>query len=253
MDALESMIGLRGKVAFVTGAASGIGKGIAAVLADAGATIIVLDRDLPAAEAVAADLGNGASAQFLDVTDEACVGTAIAALVERFGAPWLLVNCAGVQDRVRLLDSTAADWDRNYQVNLRGALFCLRDVAKAMIAAGAGGRIVNITSLAATTPVMAGLSAYSASKHGMLALTRSAALELLDHGITVNSVQPSAVGTAGARNASGPAPSGRITQEPPLGRVTTADIAGAVLYFASALAGRTTGQTLAVDAGYLLG
>lgn len=253
MTGLQDMMGLAGKVALVTGGASGIGEGIARVLAEAGARVIVLDRNLPGAETVAASLGGGAVARALDVADEAAVTASLADVVGQFGAPWLLVNCAGVQDRVALLDGTAADWDRNYEVNLRGAFFCLREVARAMIAGGVPGRIVNITSVAATAPTMIGLSAYSASKHGMLGLTRSAALELAEHGITVNSVQPGGVITPGALASNGPAPSGRASEEPPLGRVVPEQIAGAVLYFASALAARTTGQTLAVDAGYQLG
>lgn len=253
MSGTDPMIGLAGKVAFVTGGASGIGKGISEILAEAGARIVVLDRDLKGGEAVAADLGGGAIARSLDIRNEASVTAAIAALVAEVGAPWLLVNCAGVQNRVSLLEGTSADWDRNYEVNLRGAFFCLREAARAMIAAGGGGRIVNITSLAATAPVMAGLSAYAATKHGLLGLTRSAALELLEHRITVNSVQPGPVPTPGAKNAAGPAPSGRITQPPIMGRISAEEIGGAVLYFASALAGRTTGQTLVVDGGYLLG
>lgn len=253
MNAVEQMMGLSGKVALVTGGASGIGAGIAGVLADAGARVVVLDRNGAGARAVAEDLPGGALAREIDIADEAAVTAAIAALVAELGAPWLLVNCAGVQDRVALLDGTAADWDRNYEVNLRGAFFCLREVAKAMIAAGVKGRVVNITSVAATAPIMVGLSAYAASKHGLLGLTRSAAMELLEHGITVNSVQPGGVMTPGAMNAKGPAGSGRAAQMPVMGHVTPPEIGGAVLYFASQLAGRTTGQTLAVDGGYLIG
>lgn len=252
MSALESMIGLTGKVALVTGGASGIGEGIAQVLAGAGARVVVLDRNLAGAQQVAASLGGGALAREIDIADELSVTAAIAGLVAEIGAPWLLVNCAGVQDRVMMLDATAADWDRNYQVNLRGSFFCLREAAKAMIAAGVRGRIVNITSVAATAPIMPGLSAYAASKHGLLGLTRSAAMELFEQGITVNSVQPGGIMTPGALGATGPDPSERASAEPVLGRVTPNDIGGAVLYFSSVIAAHTTGQTLAVDSGYLI-
>lgn len=250
--ALDNLFGLDGKVALVTGGASGIGEGIAGLLADAGARVVVMDRNGPLAEEVAGRIGRGAIACTLDVTDEAAVTAAIAEVVAAVGAPWLLVNCAGVQDKVYLLDGTGADWDRNYEVNLRGAFFCLREAAKAMIAAGVRGRIVNITSIAATLPVMPGLSAYASSKHGLLGLTRSAALELLEHGITVNSLQPGGVITPGTINARGPRPDSRAGVPSPLGWCTPQDMGGAVLYFASALAERTTGQTLVVDGGYAI-
>jgi NAD(P)-dependent dehydrogenase (short-subunit alcohol dehydrogenase family) len=252
-NAAGDIFGLTGKVALVTGAASGIGEGIAHLLADAGATVVLLDRNGAQAQAAAQAIGRGAIARQLDVADEAAVVTTLADVIAELGAPWLLVNCAGVQDRVYLLEGTGADWDRNYEVNLRGAFFCLREVAKAMIAAGVKGRIVNITSVAASAPIMIGLSAYAASKHGLLGLTRSAAMELMEHGITVNSLQPGGVMTPGSRNAAGPGGSGRAAQVPVMGWPEPREIGGAVLYFASALAGRTTGQTLAVDAGFLIG
>jgi len=253
LSKLSEMFGLAGRVALVTGGASGIGEGIARVLAEAGARVVVLDRDEGGAEAVAASLGRDALARSLDIADEAAVAATITKLAGLLGAPWLLVNCAGVQDRLDLLDGTGPYWDRMFEVNVRGSFFCLREVAKAMIAGGVRGRIVNITSTSASFAVMPGLAAYAASKHGLHGLTMNAALELAEHGITVNAIAPGGVGTPGAMNATGPAPSLRAQQEPPLGRVEPADIGGAVLYFASPIASRTTGQSLAVEAGFHLG
>lgn len=250
---VNGMFDLGGRVALVTGGASGIGEGIARVLADAGARVVVLDRDEGRAQAVAASLGGDALARGLDIADEAAVVAAMAEIVALVGAPWLLVNCAGVQDRLDLLDGTGPYWDRMYEVNIRGSFVCLREAAKAMIAAGVRGRIVNITSTSASFAVMPGLAAYAASKHALHGLTMNAALELAGYGITVNSVQPGGVMTPGAMNATGPAPSLRAQQEPPLGMVQPEDIGGAVLYFASDIAARTTGQALAVEAGFHLG
>ena len=253
MRLVSDIFGLQGRTAIVVGGASGIGAGIARMLADAGARVTIMDRAGSAAGEVAAGLGDQARAAAVDVTDEEGLVAAFAGVFEQAGTPWLLVNCAGVQDRVLLTEGASADWDRNFAVNLRGSFLCLREVSKQMIAGGGGGRIVNITSTSGAAPVMRGLSAYSASKAGANALTRSAAFELMEHGITVNAVMPGGVDTPGARAAKGPPGSGRALDPPVLGYCTPEDIGAAVLYFASPMAGRCTGTTLAVDGGFLLG
>lgn len=246
---------LHGKTAVVTGGASGIGAGIAATLALAGATALIVDRDGPAAERTAADLatqGHRAGWIAIDLTDEASVASGCARLLERHGAPWLLVNNAGLQDREPLLDATSAEWDRLHAVNARGAFLMTRELGRAMVAAGAGGRIVNIASNCVHAPMSVGLASYAASKGALTALSLASAFELVEHDITVNTVMPGGVITPGAMNARGNAPSGPARRKPPLGMCEPGDIAAAVLFFASPAARRVTGQVLTVDAGQSL-
>jgi NAD(P)-dependent dehydrogenase (short-subunit alcohol dehydrogenase family) len=243
---------LRGKLALVTGGASGIGSGIALVLAQAGATVVIADRDEAAAgRAVEALLQQDfhAHSVIVDLADEASVVKACANVVSRHGAPWLLVNNAGLQDRELLLDSTVAEWERTMAVNARGPLLMIREIAEAMVAAGSGGRIVNIASNSARTPAVKGLASYAASKGALLSLSMTSAFELVEHGITVNTVLPGGVITPGAMAARGPATEGPGRRKPPLGMCEPQDIGAAVLFFAAPAARYVTSQMITVDAG----
>jgi meso-butanediol dehydrogenase/(S,S)-butanediol dehydrogenase/diacetyl reductase len=207
------MSALAGKVALITGAArrGGLGFAIARRLAEDGCAVFLTDLAQPRAlmeqerigtqselEAAVAELrsaGARAAGHALDVTDEASVDAAFAAVVREFGRLDVLVNNAGIGYLIHPLDQTPkASWDAVLGVNLTGAFLCARAAARIMIAQGQGGRIVNIASQAAKSgfPHMA---AYVASKHGMVGLTRSAAIELGPHGITVNAVCPNHVTT----------------------------------------------------------
>ena len=222
------------------------------MLADIGARVIVADRDSKGARAVAEALPNDAIPLNLDVADEAALVHAMSDALAQWGVPWLLVNCAGVQDRSLLVNASVDEWDQLYTVNLRGSFLCLREVATAMIAQGLGGRIVNISSLSAVTPMMAGLGPYAATKAGVIGLTQNAALEFAEHCITVNAVLPGGVDTPGVRSARGTPPSGPAMRfPPPLGACTEEDIAAAVAYLASPAAGRISGQSIIVDGGFL--
>ena len=244
---------LSGRLAVVTGGASGIGSGIVSVLARAGAHVVVADCNeegaARTAEALRAE-GLGASHLLLDLADEASVVRGCAALVRTHGAPWALVNNAGLQDRQLLLDETVEGWERTLAVNTRGPFLMTRELARAMIAAQSGGRIVHIASAALIGALTTGHSAYAASKAALLGLMRANALELAPHGITVNAVLPGGVITPGAIAASGPKPEGPGCRPPALGLSEPEDIGAAVLFFASPAARKITNQALAVDAGW---
>ena len=249
------MFSLDGRVALVTGGASGIGTGIAAVLAVAGATVVIADRDRAGAEREAATLtqaGHRAGAVAIELTDEASIVRGCADALERHGAPWLLVNNAGSQDRQLLLEGTAEEWDRIHSINARGPFLLTREIARAMVAAGQGGRIVNIASAALWGQMVKGGVPYAASKGALLALGRASALELIEHRITVNTVLPGGVATPGAIGAKGPRPEGPGHRMPPLGLCTPRDIGAAVLFFATPAAGAVTNQVIAVDGGWSL-
>ncbi|RYG29820.1 MAG: SDR family oxidoreductase [Burkholderiales bacterium] len=254
---MDELFGLKGRVAVVTGGASGIGTGICDVLAEAGAKVIVADIAEQAAMAKADALnaaGYTVGAVALDLADEASVIAACARIVAEHGTPWLLVNNAGLQDRELLLEGTVAHWERLHAVNARGPFLMIREIGAAMVRAGKGGRIVNCASNSVEGELIAGLGAYVASKGAVTALTMASALELANHAITVNTVHPGGVWTPGASNASGPDPEGPgLRRQRPLGFCEPRDIASAVLYFASPAARYGTNQTLAVDAGFSVG
>jgi len=244
---------LTGRLAIVTGGASGIGAGIAEVLARAGAGIVIADIDDAAARervAVMADAGLTAGSVHLDLANEASIVNACADVIERFGTPWLLVNNAGLVDRELLLDGTTDVWDRVMAVNARGPFLMSREIGRAMAASGAGGRIVNIASAAVIGALCRGHAAYASSKSALEGLTRASALDLVEHNITVNTVLPGGVATPGSMVPQKVTPQGPGCRTPPLGRCEPSDIGGAVLYFASALAARVSNQTLAVDGGW---
>lgn len=245
---------LAGKVALVTGAASGIGAGIAATLAEAGATVVIADRNTDAAAAVADQLqraGHAAGSIAVELADEASIVRACNEVIGTFGVPWILVNNAGIQDRQLLLEGTAAEWDRMNAINARAPFLLTREIGRAMVARGEGGRIINVATAGLRGSVVKGLAAYIGSKGALQALSQISAFELAEHGITVNTVLPGAVPTAGAINAQGPAPDGPARRALPLGKICEPrDIAAAVYFFATPAARYITNQVIAVDAGF---
>ena len=237
----------------MTGAAKGIGAGIATVLAEAGASIIVADVDNAGAQQMAEQLtraGHRARAVAIDLRDEASIVRGCEQATGFFGTPWVLVNNAGLQDRQLLLEGTAAEWDRMNCVNARAPFLMTREMARAMIAGGQGGRIVNIASTVLVGSIIKGLVPYAASKGALLALSGASAFELAEHAITVNTVLPGGVATPGSMGAKGPPPEGPARRRLPLGMCEPRDIAAAVLFFATPAARYITNQVIAVDAGF---
>jgi len=255
MELADRLFGLSGQTAIVTGGASGIGEAIAHHLAGLGATTIIVDRDAERASAVRRDIaaaGGSADAEIIDIASEAAVIAGVKSIVDRHGGVHILVNNAGVQDREPMLDISAQEWDRILGINLRGPFLMLRECTKAMIAANVRGCVVNIASLGVMHPMIEGLAAYSASKAGLVSLTRNSAFELSGHGIRVNAVLPGGVVTPGSSHGAARRVEGPGTRPSPLGQLMPADIAGAAAFLVSPAAGKITGQMLAVESGWLL-
>ncbi|HZK92498.1 MAG TPA: glucose 1-dehydrogenase [Stellaceae bacterium] len=247
---------LAGKVALVTGAQQGIGRAIATGFAAAGADLAInwLDDENAAREAAAAVTGHNRRAMTIraDMARLDEVREMVAAVVAEFGGIDILVNNAGVFPRVDFLDMTETDWDFVHDVNLKGAVFCAQAAAKAMVAAGRPGSIVNLASGAAFRGSPRGVH-YVASKGGIVSMTRQLALELAPHRIRVNAIAPGLTDTAQPRYGSSEAEIAEMAAANPLGRIARPDdIARAALYLASDQANFVTGHTLHVNGGSYL-
>ena len=248
---------LSGKVALVTGGASGIGAGIARVLASRGAKVAVGDLDERSAAAVAAGLdgGNGLGLR-LDVTDRASTSMAVDRVEELLGPVDVLVNNAGVSNVAPFLDITDQDWDRLMNVNLRGVLIVTQRVLGAM-RQRRYGRVINISSMAGKEG-LPNLAHYCATKFGVIGLTQALAKEAAADNVTVNAVCPGVVRTplwddpeSGIlRDLDGEKGWQAFVDGIPLGRPQTAeDIGNACAYLASDLAANITGEALNVSGG----
>ena len=241
---------LEGTVAVVTGGGSGIGRSTAMMLAERGASVLVTDVDGAAAEKVAAEIGEPKSSMQVDVTDEEQVAAMVRQAVTSYGGLHVAVNNAGTSG---LFGSTAdvdpGEWRRVIDLNLTGVFLCMRAEIPAILAAG-GGAIVN-TSSGAGLMGFAGLPAYVASKHGVIGLTRAAALEYSAKGIRVNCVCPGTVRTPMLEAFTGDeATLQAMGRAMPIKRLATPEeIAEAIVWLASPSASYVTGHALAVDGG----
>lgn len=243
-----------GKSGIVTGAAQGIGRAIVAAMAAAGARVAALDLDAGGLETARAVGATRTAA--LDLSDRSAVGETIAQIGAEFGGIDILVTAAGgVRGQVAQPLETVTDgvWRQLFEANVDAAFFCAQAVAPLMKAQGAG-RIVTISSGAGLRPSLTGIQAYSAAKHALVGLTKQLALELGPHGITVNSVAPGFVlsnpATQRQWDSYGEAGQQRLIEGTHMRRLgTPEDIANAVLFLSSDLAGWITGQILSVDGG----
>jgi D-sorbitol dehydrogenase (acceptor) len=250
---------LAGKSALITGAARGIGAAFARAYAAEGATVAIGDVDAARAEATAAEIGAGAYAVRLDVTDQGSIDAAVAAVADRAGGLDILVNNAAVFDLAPIVEISRESYERLFRINVAGTLFTLQAAARRMIAQGRGGKIINMASQAGRRgePLVA---VYCATKAAVISLTQSAGLNLIAHRINVNAIAPGVVegehwdhvDALFARHENRPRGEKKrlVGEAVPYGRMgTAADLTGMAVFLASAEADYIVAQTYNVDGG----
>jgi len=241
---------LHGRVALITGGASGIGFAVAQAFVEEGATVVLFDRASAVTE-VASALGARHSGVVLDVTSIPDVQAAVAAAAERHGRIDILVNNAGVALLSMALDVTPEEWDTSLDVNLRSAFFMAQTVGRFMVAQGYG-RIVNVASQASVV-ALERHAAYCASKAGLVGLTKVLALEWAQHGVTVNAISPTVVETELGKKAWAGEVGEAMKQNIPVGRFGhPEEIASAIVFLCGKNAGLITGENLMIDGGYTI-
>lgn len=247
-----------GKTVFVTGAGAGIGRATALAFAAAGADVALAsigEADLLETARLVEERGQRAHAMVCDVAKSKDLASAVASTLDRLGRLDIAINNAGIEQPPTLLDETAEeDWDRLIAVNLSGVFLSMKHEIPAMRATG-GGSIVNISSGAGVMGIR-GQAAYAATKHGVIGLTKSSALEYAADGIQINAICPGIIDTPMMDRFSAGTPEGRarvIAQEP-IGRMgKPEEIASAALWLCSPLGAFTIGHTFVIDGGQTIG
>jgi len=243
-------IDLTGKNAIVTGSTRGIGKEVARALAESGARVAIVGRDLAKAQSVATDLGHNAMGFACDVSNTGEVTKLIADVEKEFGGIDILVNNAGLTRDNLVMRLKDEDWDDVMNANLRGAFAAIRAVSRGMMKKRSG-RIINMASVVGINGNK-GQANYAASKAGLIALTKSVAKELGSRNILVNAIAPGFIATE-MTDAMTPEAKSALTGLIPLERLgRTEDIASAVVFLASDHASYITGQVLVVDGGMVM-
>ncbi|WP_249695824.1 L-iditol 2-dehydrogenase [Stappia sp. WLB 29] len=250
---------LEGRSALITGAARGIGRAFAESYAREGARVAIADINLDGARQAAEAIGNGAIAVQLDVTDQASIERAVTEADAELGGIDILVNNAALFDMAPIVEITRESFDRLFSVNVAGCLFTLQAVARAMIARGRGGKIINMASQAGRRgePLVA---VYCATKAAVISLTQSAGLDLIRHGINVNAIAPGVVDgehwdgvDALFAKYEGRAPGEKkrlVGAAVPYGRMGTAeDLTGMAIFLAGPESDYVVAQTYNVDGG----
>jgi NAD(P)-dependent dehydrogenase (short-subunit alcohol dehydrogenase family) len=254
LPAVQSLFDLSGKVALITGSGSGMGRGIAARFAEAGASVMLhYHTSASGAEALAAHIrgrGGRAATSAADVTSPKRVAELVESTVETFGGLDILINNAGIYPLAGVIEMSVDAWDEVLDADLKSVFLCTQAAARRMIAQGSGGAIVNITSIEAENPAPRH-SHYNAAKGGVLMYTRAAASELGPYNIRVNAVAPGLIWREGL-DQSWPDGVARYLATAPLGRLgQPEDVADACLFLASPAARWITGASLTVDGGVM--
>lgn len=246
-----------GKVAIVTGGATGIGRAIAEQYVGRGDAVVIADLNAPMGEQTAKELSAHGRCVAIrtDVSDEESVVAMVRRAREELGGVDYLVNNAGIHLHKLIVDTELAEWNRQVAVQLTGPFLCAREVARDMLAHGTRGAMVNIVSVAARMGRVKGV-AHSASKAGLVMLTQGLAMELGGHGIRVNAIAPGLIDTESqkAEEVISTTYKTLYMKEIPLGRLgEPSEIADAVMFLCSDQARWITGHTLFVDGGFMSG
>jgi len=245
---------LNERVALITGAATGIGEGIAHLFAGHGARVFLLDRNGEGASAVAAAVSSAGGSAFAfaaDVRDPGAIQAAVEDAVRRFGRVDILVNNAGIYPRRLFLEMTEQEWDETQDINLKGVFLCTKAVAPVMVSQRAG-KIVNISSVTFFKS-LPNLSHYIASKGGVIGFTRGLARELGLYDIHVNCITPGAIEVETEKRVATPQQMAEIVAQQCLQRrLKPLDIARVCLFLSSELSDGMTGQTVNVDGGLIM-